>query len=80
MRVVVISVTEPGRALAKLLPYEHAHGRAAEVLRARWRDVDGLKMPFKISLQQNGRKFADLTAEEYKFNSGLKAEELSRKP
>ena len=41
MRVVVISVTEPGRALAKLLPYEHAHGRAAEVLRARWRDVDG---------------------------------------
>jgi cobalt-precorrin 5A hydrolase / precorrin-3B C17-methyltransferase len=41
VRVVVISVTEPGRALAERLPYEHAHGRPAEVLRERWRDVDG---------------------------------------
>ena len=40
MKVLVVSVTEPGRALARRLPYEHAHGKPADVLSARWREVD----------------------------------------
>jgi cobalt-precorrin 5A hydrolase/precorrin-3B C17-methyltransferase len=40
MKVLVISVTEPGRVLARRLPYEHAHGRPGEVLAQRWREVD----------------------------------------
>lgn len=45
-----------------------------------WREVDGLKAPFKITIQQDGKKFADVTIQEYKFNSGLKVEDLSKKP
>ena len=40
MRVLSVSVTEAGRRLAALLPYEHAHGRAGEIVPARWAGVD----------------------------------------
>lgn len=42
MRVLTVSVTERGRALARLLPFEHTHGAAAATVRARWSDVDAL--------------------------------------
>ncbi|MDQ6615426.1 MAG: precorrin-3B C(17)-methyltransferase [Actinomycetota bacterium] len=35
-------MTERGRAMARRLPWEHRHGRAAETVQARWGDVDGL--------------------------------------
>ncbi len=37
-----MSVTEAGRRLAARLPYEHVHGRVAEVVPARWAEVDAL--------------------------------------
>ena len=40
MRVVSVSVTEAGRALASRLPYEHVHGRATDVVPNRWAEVD----------------------------------------
>ena len=40
----------------------------------------GIKAPKKITVNQNGKKFGELTVEEYKFNSGLKPEDLSKKP
>jgi cobalt-precorrin 5A hydrolase/precorrin-3B C17-methyltransferase len=40
MKVLAVSVTEAGRALATRLPYEAVHGHAAEVVRRRWADVD----------------------------------------
>ncbi|HEX3621567.1 MAG TPA: precorrin-3B C(17)-methyltransferase [Acidimicrobiales bacterium] len=41
-RILSVSVTAAGRALADRLPYEHvADGRAADVVPGRWRDVDG---------------------------------------
>ena len=39
--VLSLSITEAGRGLAARLPYETAHGEMAEVVRARWADVDG---------------------------------------
>ncbi|MGI8810256.1 MAG: precorrin-3B C(17)-methyltransferase [Acidimicrobiales bacterium] len=41
MRVVSVSVTVAGRALAGRLPYQHVPGRAGEVVPARWTEVDG---------------------------------------
>jgi cobalt-precorrin 5A hydrolase/precorrin-3B C17-methyltransferase len=42
VKVLSVSVTAAGRALADRLPYEHAAGqRAAEVVPARWAEVDG---------------------------------------
>jgi zinc protease len=45
-----------------------------------WRETGGLKMPFKSRLEQNGQKAAEATVVEYKFNTGLKVEELSKRP
>ena len=40
MRVLSVAVTEAGRRLAAGLPYEQVHGRAADVVPARWAEVD----------------------------------------
>jgi zinc protease len=45
-----------------------------------FREVDGIKLPFKITINQSGKKFADVTVVEYKLNSGLKTIDLSRRP
>lgn len=42
MRILAVSVTKRGRALAERLPYQHHHGQAAETIRTGWPDVDGL--------------------------------------
>ena len=41
-KVLSVSVTERGRALAAQLPFESAHGHAAATVRQRWATVDGL--------------------------------------
>ena len=45
-----------------------------------WRDAGGVKMPFKIELQQGGRAAGQAVVSSYQFNTGLKAEDLSKKP
>jgi hypothetical protein len=45
-----------------------------------WRETAGIKLPFKIVLQQDGKKAGEATVAEYQFNTGLKAEDLSKKP
>ncbi|MGI8745581.1 MAG: M16 family metallopeptidase [Bryobacteraceae bacterium] len=45
-----------------------------------WRDVNGLKAPFKITILQDGKKFADAAIQNYKINSGLTPGQLSKKP
>ncbi len=45
-----------------------------------WRDIAGVKIPFKIAVQQDGKKVADVAVLDYKINTGLKPEELSQKP
>ncbi len=45
-----------------------------------WKEFDGIRVPVKESVQQNGKKFADVTVQEMKFNTGLSADELGKKP
>jgi hypothetical protein len=45
-----------------------------------WRDVGGVKMYFRGVLRENGAKMLELIVSEWKVNSGLTAEQLSRKP
>jgi zinc protease len=42
--------------------------------------VSGIKAPKKITVKQNAKKFADLTITELKLNSGIKTDDLSKKP
>ena len=42
--------------------------------------VGGIQVPKKITINQNGKKFGDVIIQEYKFNLGLKPDDLSKKP
>jgi len=45
-----------------------------------WREVNGIQLPFAWTIMQGGKKFASVTVAEYKVNSGLTKEEISKKP
>jgi zinc protease len=45
-----------------------------------WRDAGGLKMPFKVATKQNGTALRESVYSDFKLNTGLKVEDLSRKP
>jgi zinc protease len=45
-----------------------------------WREVAGIKLPFKAIQLENGMKMLEVTVSEYKINSGLNAAELSKRP
>jgi hypothetical protein len=47
---------------------------------ADFRPVDGIQVPFKVTITQGGRTFATVNVQEYKFNTGMKLEELSERP
>ena len=74
---------DPATGLPSSLGYSSA-GQAGPVkveeTFADWRDVNGLKAPFKITILQNGKRFADVSSDQYKINSGLTPEQLSKKP
>jgi zinc protease len=80
---VVTLEFEPSTGLPSKETYRQpGFGGNAEVVESLsdWRETGGLKMPFKISVQQNGRKLGEETVSEYRFNTGLKTEDLSKKP
>jgi zinc protease len=43
------------------------------------REVDGIKVPFKIKVTQNGKNFAEVTVQELKVNTGVTEEQLSKR-
>ena len=55
-------------------------GTAVEETFSDWRDVDGIRLPFQWSIMQGGKKFAGVTIQDYKINSGLTAETLGKRP
>jgi hypothetical protein len=45
-----------------------------------FREVGGIKFPFKTAISQGGRKFADVVVTDLKINSGLRQLELAMRP
>jgi hypothetical protein len=43
-------------------------------------EVDGIKVPNVIDIAQNGSKYARIVVQSLKLNTGLKPEDLSKKP
>ncbi len=62
------------------LKLNYTEGQAVTQVFSDWRDVGGLRLPYKWIVLQGERKFATATIEDYKINSGLTAETLSKKP
>jgi predicted Zn-dependent peptidase len=55
-------------------------GSAVEEIFSDWRDVNGIRLPFQWTVMQGGKKFAGVTVQDYKINSGLTPEALAKKP
>lgn len=49
-----------------------------EVLPSDFRDVSGLKIPFKVQTTQNGQKYLEMVATEMKVNAGVDAAAFSK--
>ena len=45
-----------------------------------FRDVGGILIPFKLTINQGGRRFADMVVKDYKINTGLSPQEMGRRP
>lgn len=45
-----------------------------------FRAIDGIQLAGKVTIQQNGKKFADVTVSDTQLNTGLKPEDLAKKP
>jgi len=42
--------------------------------------VDGIQLPKRMTILQNGQKYADATVVSVQLNSGLKAADLGKEP
>lgn len=47
---------------------------------ADWQDTNGVKLPRKITVSQNGKHFADIKVTSVAIDTGLTTEQLSKKP
>jgi len=75
---------DPDTGLPSRLSYESVHvsgpPMTVEETYGDFREVNGMKVPFRVSITQGGRKFAEVTVQEYRINTGLQPEELSARP
>jgi len=44
------------------------------------KEVEGIKLPFQITIAQDGRKAAEMTVQDYKLNQGLKPADIEKRP
>ena len=61
------------------LPASEAYGNEEEIY-ADWRETNGVKLPWKITVSQGGQTAAGVTVTDIKLNQGLTPEQLSKKP
>jgi zinc protease len=45
-----------------------------------YRDISGLKLPFKVAITLSGKKFQDLTVKSMQIDTGLKVQDLEKRP
>jgi cobalt-precorrin 5A hydrolase / precorrin-3B C17-methyltransferase len=76
MRVLTISVTERGRAMAERLPWEHVHGSAAATVRRRWSEIDGLVL--MLATGAAVRIVAPLLADKHRDPAVVCVDEMGR--
>jgi zinc protease len=58
---------------------EGPQGTVSQIF-ADWRDVNGIRLPFEWTTMQGDKKFATVKIDNYKINSGVTPEVLSKKP
>jgi len=75
---------DPATGLPRKLVYQSVHvagpPMTVEDHYLRFGEAGGIKVPFAIKVVQGGRDFAEITVKDYRVNTGLKVEDLSKKP
>jgi outer membrane lipoprotein-sorting protein len=76
---VRLEVDEKTGMPAKTSYQEGGQGSVSQIF-SDWRDVNGVRLPFEWTTMQGDKKFATVKIDNYKINSGLTPEVLSKKP
>src|SRR5207248_1315024 len=78
----VLLAIDPKTGLPLSENYSEAGSSGQDVMEtyADWQETDGVKLPRKITITQNGKHFADVKVSSVVFNQGLTPEQLSKKP
>ena len=76
---VRLEVDEKTGMPARTSYQEGGQGSVSQVF-SDWREVNGIRLPFEWTTLQGDRKFATVKIDNYKINSGLTPEVLSKKP
>ncbi|HUA19341.1 MAG TPA: pitrilysin family protein [Bryobacteraceae bacterium] len=74
---------DPQSGLPAALAYKQSPGEGGKEVEQRysdWRDAGGIRLPFHWTILQSGQKFATVSIQDYKVNSGLTEAVLSKKP
>jgi hypothetical protein len=81
---IVRVVFDPATGLPAELHYDIPSDRGPLTLiqetLSDYRDVSGIKLPFRTAVLQNGAKYAEGEVTEITLNQGLKAEVLQKRP
>jgi zinc protease len=76
---VRLEVDEKTGIPAKTSYQEGGQGSISQIF-SDWRDVDGIRLPFAWTTMRDDKQFATVKIDNYKINSGLTPEVLSKKP
>lgn len=78
----VLITIDPATGLPLKEQYSEAGTPGQDVMEvySDWQETDGVKLPHKIAITQNGKHFADITVESVAVNQGLTPEQLAKKP
>ncbi len=73
---------DPATGLPASESYSEAGTPGQDVLEtyADWQESNGVKLPRKITITQNGKHYADIKVTSVAINQGLTAEQLAKKP
>jgi predicted Zn-dependent peptidase len=78
----VLLTIDPASGLPASENYSEAGTPGSDVLEtyADWQETNGVKLPRKITIGQNGKHFADIKVTSVTMNQGLTAAQLSKNP
>ena len=78
---VLLSI-DPATGLPLSVNYSEAGSSSQDVIEtySDWQETNGVKLPRKIAVTQNGKHFADIEVSSVAINQGLTPEQLAEKP
>ena len=78
----VLLAMDPATGLPLSEKYSEAGQQGEDVMETYgdWQDTDGVKLPHRITISQNGKHFADVKVSSVTINQGLTPEQISKKP